>query len=117
MRGEAARGAVGLGAGQSISHLLIREWRVEVPKKVKKVKKILETIDSVARGRASSPATFSICARKIRNAIAQIHRGLRRFLLPANYPPSRKATARQARIDAKKKCRSRLQRCPARNAS
>src|SRR5437867_12479260 len=88
MRGEAAGVAVGLGAGQSISHLLIRERRVEVPKKVKKVKKIPETIDSVARGRASSLATFSICARKIRNAIAQIHRSSRRFLLPANHPPS-----------------------------
>jgi hypothetical protein len=47
----------------SISHLPLRERRVEVPKRVKKVSK---TIDSVARGRASSLATFSICVRKIR---------------------------------------------------
>jgi hypothetical protein len=32
----------------------------------KELKRLLETIDSVARGRASSLATFSICVRKIR---------------------------------------------------
>jgi len=36
------------------------------PKFRKKLKNFPETIDSVARGRASSLATFSICARKIR---------------------------------------------------
>ena len=45
----------------SISHLFIREWWVEVPKELKKIP---ETIDSVARGRASLLATFSICIRK-----------------------------------------------------
>jgi hypothetical protein len=47
----------------SISHRLLRERRVEVPKKVVNS---LETIDSVARSRGSLLATLSICARKIR---------------------------------------------------
>ena len=46
-----------------VSPVLLRERRVEIQKEIQKFSK---NVDSVARGRAASLVTFSICAGKIR---------------------------------------------------